>query len=91
MHIDGTFVPLGPGKILVNPKRPCITGDHKSFFTFQGQSKVRPEFIIHASLVWPNSLALPPSLPSPPAPSIAAIAVAHLPNIQMHPAYPHPS
>lgn len=40
MHIDGTFVPLGPGKILVNPKRPCITGDHKSFFTYDGETKV---------------------------------------------------
>lgn len=26
MHIDGTFIPLAPGKLLVNPKRPCITG-----------------------------------------------------------------
>lgn len=41
MHIDGTFIPLGPGKILVNPKRPCITGNHKSFFTYQGETKVR--------------------------------------------------
>lgn len=40
MHIDGTFVPLGPGKILVNPKRPCITGDYKSYFTYDGQEKV---------------------------------------------------
>ncbi|CAM9382634.1 unnamed protein product, partial [Ectocarpus sp. 8 AP-2014] len=39
MHIDGTFIPLGPGKVLVNPKRPCITGNHKSFFTYQGQTK----------------------------------------------------
>ena len=22
MHIDGTFIPLGPGKLLVNPKVP---------------------------------------------------------------------
>lgn len=41
MHIDGTFIPLGPGKILVNPKRPCITGNHKSFFTYEGETKVR--------------------------------------------------
>lgn len=40
MHIDGTFIPLGPGKVLVNPKRPCITGNHKSFFTYQGETKV---------------------------------------------------
>uniref|UniRef100_K3XBD5 Glycine amidinotransferase, mitochondrial n=1 Tax=Globisporangium ultimum (strain ATCC 200006 / CBS 805.95 / DAOM BR144) TaxID=431595 RepID=K3XBD5_GLOUD len=26
MHIDGTFVPLMPGKLLANPYRPCITG-----------------------------------------------------------------
>lgn len=26
MHIDGTFVPLMPGKLLANPFRPCITG-----------------------------------------------------------------
>lgn len=43
MHIDGTFVPLGPGKILVNPKRPCITGDHKSYFTFEGDRRVRAD------------------------------------------------
>ena len=36
MHIDGTFIPLGPGKILVNPYRPCITGDHSTWFTYQG-------------------------------------------------------
>lgn len=38
MHIDGTFVPLGPGKILVNPKRPCVTGVHNRFYTYEGQS-----------------------------------------------------
>lgn len=27
MHIDGTFVPIAPGKLLVNPIRPCVTGD----------------------------------------------------------------
>ena len=44
MHIDGTFIPLGPGKVLVNPKRPCITGNHKSFFTYQGETKVLDGF-----------------------------------------------
>eukprot|EP00953_Heterococcus_sp_UTEX-ZZ885_P042186 21463-Heterococcus_DN1.PRE.6 len=39
MHIDGTFVPLGPGKILVNPKRPCITGSHHSYYTYDGSQK----------------------------------------------------
>lgn len=39
MHIDGTFIPLAPGKVLVNPKRPCITGTEKSFFTFNGEEK----------------------------------------------------
>jgi len=36
MHIDGTFVPLGPGKILINPHRPCVTGKSHSWFTYQG-------------------------------------------------------
>jgi len=39
MHIDGTFIPLGPGKLLVNPKRPCITGEKQTSFTFEGVSK----------------------------------------------------
>jgi len=38
MHIDGTFVPLGPGKLLVNPIRPCITGETHSFFTYNGKN-----------------------------------------------------
>ena len=36
MHIDGTFVPLGPGKVLVNPKRPCITGALQRQYTYNG-------------------------------------------------------
>jgi glycine amidinotransferase len=39
MHIDGTFIPLGPGKLLVNPKRPCITGEVQKKFTYQGTEK----------------------------------------------------
>lgn len=39
MHIDGTFVPIGPGKLLVNPKRPCITGNKQKTFTFEGVQK----------------------------------------------------
>ncbi|CAM9120843.1 unnamed protein product [Chrysoparadoxa australica] len=39
MHIDGTFVPLGPGKLLVNPKRPCVTGVQHSFFTYNGEQR----------------------------------------------------
>jgi glycine amidinotransferase len=39
MHIDGTFIPLGPGKLLVNPKRPCITGVTQKKFTYLGQEK----------------------------------------------------
>jgi glycine amidinotransferase len=39
MHIDGTFIPLGPGKLLVNPKRPCITGEVQKTFTYNGVSK----------------------------------------------------
>lgn len=52
MHIDGTFVPLGPGKILVNPKRPCITGTHKSFFTYEGNKKVRGLDVFHWTCVY---------------------------------------
>ena len=39
MHIDGTFIPLGPGKILVNPKRNCITGEKQKTYTYEGVSK----------------------------------------------------
>lgn len=39
MHMDGTFVPLGPGKVLVNPKRPCITGERQKTYTYEGVSK----------------------------------------------------
>ena len=39
MHIDGTFIPLGPGKLLVNPKRPCITGVSQKKFTYLGQEQ----------------------------------------------------
>lgn len=39
MHIDGTFVPIGPGKILANPKRPCITGEKQTTFTYDGVQK----------------------------------------------------
>lgn len=39
MHIDGTFVPLGPGKILANPRRPCITGEKQTTFTYEGVQK----------------------------------------------------
>mmetsp|Transcript_17839 Transcript_17839/g.18599 ORF Transcript_17839/g.18599 Transcript_17839/m.18599 type:complete len:397 (-) Transcript_17839:360-1550(-) len=39
MHIDGTFIPIGPGKLLVNPKRPCITGEKQKTYTFEGHQK----------------------------------------------------
>ena len=39
MHIDGTFIPLGPGKILVNPYRPCITGKTLKWFNYNGEDK----------------------------------------------------
>lgn len=39
MHIDGTFIPLGPGKLLVNPKRPCITGVNHSKFNYEGKER----------------------------------------------------
>jgi glycine amidinotransferase len=39
MHIDGTFIPLAPGKLLVNPKRPCITGETMKRFTYLGVEK----------------------------------------------------
>eukprot|EP00754_Rhynchopus_humris_P044785 Rhum_TRINITY_DN4396_c0_g2::Rhum_TRINITY_DN4396_c0_g2_i1::g.14166::m.14166/K00613/GATM; glycine amidinotransferase len=32
MHIDGTFVPIGEGKLLINPARPCLTGSEKSWY-----------------------------------------------------------
>jgi glycine amidinotransferase len=39
MHIDGTFVPLAPGKLLVNPKRPCITGALERKYTYDGTDR----------------------------------------------------
>ena len=39
MHIDGTFIPLGPGKLLVNPKRPCVTGTHSYWFKYDGEDR----------------------------------------------------
>lgn len=38
MHIDGTFVPLGPGKLLINPHRPCVTGEPVKTYKFKGES-----------------------------------------------------
>ena len=37
MHIDGTFVPLRPGQILVNPIRPCTTGVPMKTYSFHGR------------------------------------------------------
>lgn len=37
MHIDGTFVPLMPGKILANPYRPCITGETVKTYGYKGK------------------------------------------------------
>ena len=39
MHIDGTFVPLAPGKLLVNPVRPCTTGKLQMKYTYDGHQK----------------------------------------------------
>ncbi|GLE05099.1 hypothetical protein PINS_up014083 [Pythium insidiosum] len=37
MHIDGTFVPLMPGKLLANPYRPCITGRPVKTYSYKGK------------------------------------------------------
>ena len=39
MHIDGTFIPLAPGKLLVNPFRPCIIGETQKTFTYEGVTR----------------------------------------------------
>lgn len=39
MHIDGTFIPLGPGKVLICPKRPCVTGVPHTWYTFEGKEQ----------------------------------------------------
>jgi glycine amidinotransferase len=39
MHIDGTFIPIGPGKLLVNPKRPCVTGPKQMTYTYEGNKR----------------------------------------------------
>jgi len=39
MHIDGTFIPLAPGKVLINPIRPCITGVKQTSFTYENVHK----------------------------------------------------
>lgn len=38
MHLDADFVPLAPGKLLLNPDRPCTTGPLHSTFTYKGKS-----------------------------------------------------
>lgn len=38
MHIDGTFVPLMPGKILANPYRPCVTGTPVKTYSYKGDT-----------------------------------------------------
>ena len=40
MHIDGTFTPLTPGKVLFNPKRPCVTGVKQKVYTYKGNEHV---------------------------------------------------
>ncbi|DBA00926.1 TPA: hypothetical protein N0F65_006126 [Lagenidium giganteum] len=37
MHIDGTFVPLMPGKLLANPFRPCVTGRPVKTYSYKGK------------------------------------------------------
>ncbi|KUF95565.1 Serine/threonine-protein phosphatase [Phytophthora nicotianae] len=37
MHIDGTFVPLMPGKLLANPFRPCITGRPVKTYSYKNK------------------------------------------------------
>ncbi|RLN05748.1 hypothetical protein BBJ28_00022829 [Nothophytophthora sp. Chile5] len=37
MHIDGTFVPLMPGKLLANPYRPCITGRPVKTYSYKNK------------------------------------------------------
>jgi glycine amidinotransferase len=37
MHIDATFVPLEPGRLLINPTRPCVTGTHVTQYRWQGE------------------------------------------------------
>eukprot|EP00755_Sulcionema_specki_P017688 Sspe_Gene.64995::Locus_38497_Transcript_1_2_Confidence_0.750_Length_2090::g.64995::m.64995/K00613/GATM; glycine amidinotransferase len=39
MHIDGTFIPLGEGKLLVNPSRPSRSGILKKQYTFRGKDE----------------------------------------------------
>ena len=38
MHLDADFVPLAPGKLLLNPDRPCTTGPLHSTFTYKGKT-----------------------------------------------------
>eukprot|EP01064_Diplonema_japonicum_P023325 TRINITY_DN33764_c0_g1_i1.p1 TRINITY_DN33764_c0_g1~~TRINITY_DN33764_c0_g1_i1.p1 ORF type:complete len:383 (+),score=25.80 TRINITY_DN33764_c0_g1_i1:52-1200(+) len=39
MHIDGTFIPLAEGKLLINPERACLTGSHETWYSYEGEKK----------------------------------------------------
>jgi glycine amidinotransferase len=47
MHIDATFIPLAPGKLLVNPTYPCITGVPVKTIEYEAQKReyLRPTMI----------------------------------------------
>ena len=62
MHIDGTFVPLMPGKILANPYRPCVTG--KSVKTYSYNGAIYDYHLPEMFKDWEVFMAPTPELPS---------------------------
>jgi len=39
MHIDTTLVPLADGRVMFNPKRPCVTGEVRFKYTYAGEER----------------------------------------------------
>lgn len=39
MHIDTTLVPLAAGRVMFNPKRPCVTGEVRFTYEYNGETR----------------------------------------------------
>jgi len=39
MHIDTTLVPLADGRVMFNPKRPCVTGEVRFKYEYNGEER----------------------------------------------------
>ncbi|KAJ9465676.1 Inosamine-phosphate amidinotransferase 1 [Diplonema papillatum] len=62
MHIDGTFIPIAEGKLLVNPTKPCLTGNVRTTFMHGGRE--RELRLPECFKDWDVLLAPTPTVPS---------------------------